>query len=523
MAMNFLRLLLLFPAMMLAVSSAFSAAARQPNILLIFTDDLTNQAISAYNHPLKLLQTPNLDRLAQQGMLFERCLVPNSICGPSRAVILTGKYSHLNGFHRNGNRFDGSQQTVSKLLQKAGYQTAVIGKWHLESDPTGFDYWHLLPGQGIYYNPPMIRNGERVQHEGYTTDLITDFSIEWLKNRDKSKPFLLMSQHKAPHREWAPALRHLGWNKDAAFPEPATLFDDYSGRGRAEREQDMTLEKTFNPRDSKETAPPYLNAEQRKVWDAYYEPRNAVLREGRLAGRELVRWRYQRYMHDYLGTVKAVDESVGRLMKYLEDEGLAENTLVIFSSDQGFYLGEHGWFDKRWIYEESVTTPLIVRWPGATRAGSRHQAMVSVIDFPETFLDAAGAAIPADMQGRSLRPLLQGQTPRDWRTSFYYHYYEFPGAHSVRKHYGVVTDRYKLFHFYEPEMNYWTLIDRQRDPNELKNVYDDPTYADTRKQLHAEVQRLRTELKVPAQDAPASISSKQVPGSGKKKGGVQKK
>jgi arylsulfatase A-like enzyme len=521
--MNCLRSFVLFLAMGLSGLPVLAAAARQPNILLIFTDDLTTQALSAYNHPLKLLQTPNIDRLARQGMLFERALVPNSICGPSRAVILTGKYSHLNGFYRNGNRFDGSQQTVAKLLQKAGYQTAVIGKWHLESDPTGFDHWHILPGQGIYYNPPMIRNGERVQHEGYTTDLITDFSIEWLRQRDKSKPFYLMAQHKAPHREWAPALRHLGWNQDQPFPEPATLFDDYSGRGRAEREQDMTLEKTFTTRDSKEVAPPYLNAAQRKVWDAYYEPRNAVLREGRLSGRDLVRWRYQRYLHDYLGTVKAVDESVGRLLKYLDDEGLADNTLVIFSSDQGFYLGEHGWFDKRWIYEESLTTPLIVRWPGATRAGARHKAIVSVIDFPETFLDAAGAAIPGDMQGHSLKPLLQGQTPRDWRTSFYYHYYEFPGAHSVRKHYGVVTDRYKLFHFYEPEMNYWTLIDRQRDPNELKNVYDDPGYIDTRRELHAELQRLRTELKVPAQDAPASISSKAGPGGGKKKAGAQKK
>jgi arylsulfatase A-like enzyme len=502
---------------MLALGSSAAAATTQPNILMVFCDDLTMQAISAYNHPLKLLQTPNIDRLAQQGMRFDRCLVPNSICGPSRAVILTGKYSHLNGFYRNGNSFDGAQQTFPKLLQRAGYQTALIGKWHLESDPTGFDHWHILPGQGIYYNPPMIRNGERVTHPGYTTDLITDFSIEWLRQRDKSKPFMLMSQHKAPHREWAPALRHLGWNKDVPFPEPETLFDDYSGRGRAEREQDMTLEKTFTPRDSKEAAPPYLNAEQRRVWDAYYEPRNAVLRDGSLAGRDLVRWRYQRYMHDYLGTVLAVDENLGRLMKFLDDEGLAENTLVVFSSDQGFYLGEHGWFDKRWIYEESVTTPLMVRWPGVTRPGTSNAALVSVLDFPETFLEAAGVPVPADMQGRSLKPLLQGRTPSDWRTSFYYHYYEYPGPHSVRKHYGVVTDRYKLFYFYEPEMNYWTLIDRERDPHELKNVYDEPGYAGTRRQLHAELQRLRTELKVPAEDPPASMRPNQPPAGAQKK------
>jgi arylsulfatase A-like enzyme len=511
-------LLLALATLQVAFSTLVSAAtsSRPPNILMVFCDDLTIQAISAYQHPLRLLETPNMDRLANQGMLFERCLVPNSICGPSRAVILTGKYSHLNGFYRNGNRFDGAQQTFPKLLQKAGYQTAIVGKWHLESDPTGFDYWHILPGQGIYYNPPMIKNGERVQYEGYTTDLITDFSLEWLKNRDKSKPFLLMAQHKAPHREWAPALRHLGWNKDRTFPEPDTLFDDYSGRGRAEREQDMTIAKTFTPRDSKEMAPPYLNAEQRKVWDAYYEPRNEILRQGTLSGRDLVRWRYQRYMHDYLGTVKAVDESVGRLMKYLDDEGLADNTLVVFSSDQGFYLGEHGWFDKRWIYEESVTTPLFVRWPGVTKAGSRSDAMVSVLDFPETFLDVAGVPVPLDMQGRSLKPVLQGRIPRDWRTSFYYHYYESPSGHAVPKHYGVVTDRYKLFHFYEPEMNYWTLIDRQQDPKELKNVYNDPSYAVARKTLHAEVDRLRAELKVPAQDAPESMSSRKKAGAKKK-------
>lgn len=511
-------LFLLAGAGSLQAAAAKQAAPKQPNILLIFCDDLTTQAISAYEHPLKLLETPNIDRIAKQGMRFDRCLVPNSICGPSRAVVLTGKYSHLNGFYRNGNRFDGSQQTFPKLLQKTGYQTAIVGKWHLESDPTGFDHWHILPGQGLYYNPPMIRNGERVTHEGYVTDLITDFSIEWLKKRDKSRPFLLMSQHKAPHREWAPALRHLGWNKDKPFPEPATLFDDYSGRGRAEREQDMTLEKTFTPRDSKEAAPPSLNPAQRKVWDAYYEPRNAVLREGKLQGRDLVRWRYQRYMHDYLGTVKAVDESVGRLLKYLDDEKIADNTVVIFSSDQGFYLGEHGWFDKRWIYEESVTTPLLVRWPGVAKPGSRNNSLVSVLDFPETMLEAAGVPVPADMQGRSMKPILQGRIPADWRKSFYYHYYEFPGPHSVRKHYGVVTDRYKLFHFYEPEMNYWTLIDRQTDPHELKNVYDDPGYAATRQQLHTELERLRTELKVPAVDSPASIAPKQQgPDAAKKK------
>lgn len=509
----------LAPLLIASVLFAGSAlAAGRPNLLFVFCDDLTMQAVSAYGHPLKLLETPHIDRLAREGMLFERTLVPNSICGPSRAAILTGKYSHLNGFFRNGNRFDGSQQTFPKLLQQAGYQTAVIGKWHLESDPIGFDHWHILPGQGLYYNPPMIRDGERVQHTGYTTDLINEFSIEWLKNRDKSRPFLLMSQHKAPHREWAPALRHLGWHGDRIFPEPETLFDDYSGRGPAERDQDMSLEKTFNDRDAKLSAPPYLNEEQLKAWNAYYEPLNDRFRAAGLTGKDLVRWRYQRYMHDYLGTVRAVDEALGKLLAFLDEEGLAKDTVVMFSSDQGFYLGEHGWFDKRWIYEESVTTPLLVRWPGVTAPGGRVPALASVLDFPSTMLEIAGVPVPADMQGASLVPFLRGETPASWRTGFYYHYYEFPGVHSVRRHYGIVTNRYKLFHFYEPDTGYWTLIDRDTDPHELKNQYGNPEYAETVKQLHSELDRLRAELKVPAEDPPASFPPQRQPAKGKGKG-----
>jgi arylsulfatase A-like enzyme len=519
-----LRALCFFAALTLAAGAVLAQERSRPNILFIFSDDHASAAISAYNDPRKLVETPSLDRLAKEGMLFRRCLVPNSICGPSRAVIQTGKYNHINGFFRNGNRFDGSQQTMPKLMKAAGYQTAVIGKWHLESDPQGYDYWHILPGQGAYYNPPMIKMGERVQHTGYTTDIITDLALDWLKSRDKNKPFLLMAQHKAPHREWSPPLRHLGWNKDRNFPEPETLFDDYSGRGRAEHEQDMTLEKTFTLLDAKLTTPNSLNDEQRKVWNEYYEPRNKAFQEANLTGKDLVRWRYQRYMHDYLGCVLAVDESVGRLLKFLDDEGLANNTLVVYSSDQGFYLGEHGWFDKRWIYEESVTTPLLIRYPGVAKPGSTNSNLVSNLDFPETFLDVAGQPIPSDMQGASLLPILKGQTPSDWRKSFYYHYYEFPGAHSVRKHYGVVTDRYKLFHFYEPDVNYWTLIDNQTDPHELKNVYDDPQYAETRQQLHSELDRLRRDLKVPEQDPPASLAPAQKTGGKKagKKGGTKK-
>ena len=504
-----------FFALLLALASCLAttlAATKQPNILFIFSDDHALAAISAYNEPRKLLPTPHLDRLANEGMIFHRAMVPNSICGPSRACVLTGKYSHINGFLDNTrSRFDGSQPTMPKMLRAAGYQTAVIGKWHLVSDPTGFDYWDILPGQGIYYNPPMNRLGEKVKRDGYVTDIITDLSLDWLKQRDKSKPFLLMTQHKAPHREWTPNLKNLGWNGDRKFPEPKTLFDDYSGRGKAEREQDMTIEKTFTPLDAKLQRPPGLNEEQLKTWNAYYEPRNAEFRRLNPQGKDLVRWRYQRYMHDYLGTVLSVDESVGKLLKYLDDEGLSQNTIVVYSSDQGFYLGEHGWFDKRWIFEESLRTPLLIRWPGVIKPGSATREIVSNIDFASTFLEAAGQPIPSDIQGRSLLPILQGKTPADWRKSFYYHYYEYPGVHSVRRHYGVVTDRYKLIHFYESDVNYWELFDLTEDPLELRSVYDQPKYADTQKVLHAELKRLRAELKVPEQDPAITLPQQNQP------------
>jgi arylsulfatase A-like enzyme len=437
-----------------------------------------------------------MDRLGREGMRFDRCLVTNSICGPSRATILTGKYSHLNGFYNNTNcRFDSSQTTFPKLLQAAGYATAIIGKWHLVSEPTGFDHWHILPGQGLYYNPPMIRHGEQVQHTGYTTDLITDFSLDWLKNRDPHKPFLLMCQHKAPHREWSPALRHLGWDGDRPHPEPETLFDDFAGRSLAVKDHDMGLDRTFTDMDAKFRPAPNLNPEQLAAWNAYYEPRNKAFRDAKPTGKDLIRWRYNRYMHDYLACVKAVDESIGRLLDYLDESGLAQNTVVVCTSDQGFYLGEHGWFDKRWIFEESLRTPLLVRWPGVTPAGRVNSDIVSLLDFAETFLEIAGLPIPDEMQGRSLVPLLHGETPADWRKSLYYHYYEFPVPHRVRPHYGIITDRYKLIHYYKPDVNDWELLDRQQDPQETRNFYQDPAYAETVKTLHAELERLKVAVK----------------------------
>ena len=493
---------------LLSLGSASAANRPPPNIVFIFSDDHAYQAISAYGDERHLLETPHIDRIAREGVRFDRCLVPNSICGPSRATVLTGKYNHLNGFVNNTNVvFDGSQMTFPKLLQRAGYQTAVIGKWHLGSDPTGFGFWQILPGQGVYYNPPMIRAGQRVQLSGYVTDIITDESLAWLERRDKSRPFLLMCQHKAPHREWEPALRHLEADHDRVYAEPPTLFDDYSGRGRAEHEQDMTIAQTMTDRDLKLAPPARLTPEQRAVWDAYYEPRNEAFRKAQLTGRELVRWKYQRYMHDYLATLRAVDESVGRVLDYLDRTGLADNTIVVYSSDQGFYLGEHGWFDKRWIFEESVRTPLLVRWPGVAKAGSVRSEMVSNLDFAETFLEAAGVAVPAEMQGRSFAPLLRGEPVADWRKSFYYQYYEYPVPHRVRPHYGVVTDRYKLVRFYGTGEDYWELFDREKDPHELRSVYGDAAYAETQAQLTAELARLRKEVKAPDEVPPRWIGN----------------
>jgi arylsulfatase A-like enzyme len=486
----------------LFIGSLLSAsAAQQPNILIIFSDDHATQAISAYNESRKLIQTPNIDRIGREGMRFERCLVPNPLCGPSRASVLTGKYSHHNGFYNNETLpFDGSQTTFPKILQQAGYQNAVIGKWHLESDPTGFNHWHILPGQGIYYNPQMILNGQPVKHEGYVTDLITEFSLDWLRKRDPSKPFLLMSQHKAPHREWSPALRHLGWDKDRNYPEPETLFDTYDNdRGLAWYDQTMEIRNHFSDLDLKFVSHESLSDSQLEAWNNYYTPRNKTFFEKNLTGRELIRWRYNRYMHDYLGTIKAVDESVGRLLDYLDEEGIADNTIVIYASDQGFFLGEHGWYDKRWILEESVRTPMLVRWPSRIKPGSVNRDITSVIDFAPTFLDVAGLPMPEEMQGRSLVPLLKGTTPEDWRKSFYFHYYEFPANHKVRPHYGVITDRYKLVHYYLPDVDNWELYDRDKNPQETKNLIHDPTYREIIANLRNELDHLKSSLTVPDQ------------------------
>jgi arylsulfatase A-like enzyme len=472
-------------------------AAARPNIIFIFCDDHAAQAMSCYGS--RINTTPNLDRIGAGGMLFRNCFCTNSICGPSRAVVLTGKHSHVNGFLGNDNsRFNGAQQTFPKLFQRAGYQTAIVGKWHLVSDPTGFDIWKILIGQGTYYNPMLIENGRKVRHEGYVTDVITDLALDFLKQgRDPSKPFVLMYHHKAPHREWEPALRHLALFDDVDVPEPVTLFDDYAGRGTAAHVQQMEVVRDLNKLDLKLVTPMDLNARQLEKWKAAYEPKNRAFRDAHLTGKELAHWKYERYIKDYLRCVTGVDENVGRLLDYLDQSGLAKNTVVVYSSDQGFYLGEHGWFDKRFMYEESLRMPLLIRWPGVTQPGSVCESLVSNLDFAETFLEMAGLPVPSDMQGQSLAPLLSGggKTPADWRKSLYYHYYEYPAVHMVNKHEGVRTSRYKLIYFYE--LGEWELYDLERDPREMHSVYADPAYAATVGELKTELARLRDVYHVP--------------------------
>jgi arylsulfatase A-like enzyme len=486
-----------------AIMSCTTNEQTRPNIIYIMSDDHAYQAISAYGGQLKdLAPTPNIDRIAQNGMRFDRCLVTNSISGPCRAVVLTGKYSHLNGFMKNEGQapFDGSQQTFPKLLQAAGYYTAMIGKWHLESDPTGFDHWEILPGQGNYYNPDFITKEGRKRNEGYVTELITKKCLAWLSSaKDKEKPFMLMMHHKAPHREWQPGTNELKLYRDVKFPEPATLFDDYSGRGSAARDQDMTISRTMRLIEDLKLFPDTMKKknvglnrmtpEQEAAWDEVYDPIIKQFYSAGLKGEELVRFKYQRYMQDYLACIAAVDKSVGEVLDFLKENGLDKNTIVIYASDQGFYLGEHGWFDKRFMFEESYRTPLLVQWPGVTRPGSINGDIVSNLDFAETILDAAGVEIPKDMQGSSMVPLLKGETPSNWRKEHYYHYYEYPAVHSVKRHYGISTEQYKLIHFYY-DIDEWELYDFKNDPMEMKNLYNDTSYTSIKDDLHKRLKEI---------------------------------
>ena len=495
-------------AISIASVSILSAEDR-PNIVFIFTDDHAPHAIGAYDGWLKSVNpTPNIDKLAAEGMLFVNSFCTNSICGPSRAVIQTGKHSHKNGFMNNGNTFDWNQQTFPKLLQKAGYQTAIYGKSHLKGHPQGYDSWAVLPGQGLYYNPDMITENGQVTIEGYCTDIVTDMAVEFLKEkRDEKKPFMLMVQHKAPHRNWMPALRHLNLYDDIEIPEPATLFDDYKDNAPAARHQELEIDRHMHinydlfldltpdfeelPIRTDKSAwrnMQRMTPEQVKAWRAAYGPKDKAFHDANLTGKELVRWKYQRYAKNYLRSVKGVDESVETIQDTLAELDLDDNTIVIYSSDQGFYIGDHGWYDKRWMYEESLKMPLIVKWPGVTKPGSKTTKMVQNLDYAETFLDIARATIPDDMQGLSLVPLLKGENPIDWRRSIYYHYYEYPSVHMVPRHNGIRTNRYKLLHFYQ--FDEWEFYDLKSDPDEYNNLYNNPEYQSLVKRMKNQLNQL---------------------------------
>jgi len=505
--MNTNQLLLSISAMLLLCIASCSTGVKQPevskpNIIYIMTDDHAYQAISCYNG--KLNQTPNIDRIANEGVMFSNSFVSNSICSPSRAVMLTGKFSHINGQRNNGEQFDGSQLTFPKLLQKAGYQTAMIGKWHLGSDPTGFDYWNILPGQGDYYNPDFIEMGEKKRVEGYVTNLVTDAGINWLESRDKEKPFCMLLHHKAPHRCWMPDTAYLNMYNDVKFPLPDNFYDNYEGRlAAAEQRMHMknfcpvndlkmldkegeiqgTLRKYFERQINR------LNEDQRAAWDKAYEKEIEYYKEAKLEGKELLEWNYQRYLEDYLRCIASVDDNIGRVLDYIEEKGLSENTLIVYTSDQGFYLGEHGWFDKRFMYEESFRTPLVMKLPSKIEKG-KIDKLVQNIDYAPTLLELAGVEIPEEMQGASLLPLLEGEKNVDWRKSIYYHYYEYPGPHDVKRHYGVRTERYKLIHFYN-NIDQWELYDLQEDPTEMKDLYDAQGYEEIQNSLIDELHKLQ--------------------------------
>lgn len=486
---------------------------KRPNIVFIMTDDHAAQAISAYGHPVsKLAPTLNIDRIAKNGALFKNNFCTNSICGPSRAVILTGKHNHLNGFRMNGEVFDGSQPTLPKFLKEAGYRTALFGKWHLHGLPEGFDEWNILVDQGNYYNPDFIKEGDTTRIEGYATDIVTEMGLEWLKqNAGAKEPFLLMVQHKAPHRNWMPALRHLNLYDTVQFPLPDTYFTDHEG-SIASQEQLQTIYKDmYEGHDLKMSVEkgsdslrhnPWtsdfdrMTSEQRRIWNEAYRPKNDAFHDANLSGKELDEWKGQRYLQDYLATVASVDEGVGRILDYLEETGLDENTIIVYTTDQGFYLGEKGFFDKRFMYEESLAMPLMIQYPKEITAGIEIDALTQNLDFAPTFLDYAGAEIPEEMQGKSLRGLLNGQGNNiNFRNAIYYHYYDFPAFHMVKRHYGIRTHRYKLMHFYD-DIDQWEMYDLQVDPKEISNLYNDPDYAAIQKELHESLTSLQKQYQV---------------------------
>ena len=535
-----------------------AAATQRPNIVYIMCDDHAFQCISAYGSPIsKLAPTPNIDRIAERGMRFDRAFVENSLSTPSRACLMTGLYSNQNGQRQLGEGIDTTRTFFTEQLQQAGYQTAVVGKWHMGCDPKGFDYYHIYNDQGQYYNPQYRgtdTDGKYIVEEGYSTDLTTDHALSFIEHRDTNKPFCLLLHHKAPHRNWLANTKYFGMYDNVTFPMPETFYDDYETRGSAVRTQkmsvtkDMRWEQDFKVPEMLDTAnadswDSYLslmnevnrmNPEQRIAWGKYYFPRNRRLLEARLTGKELDEWKYQNYIRDYMSVIKSVDESVGRVLDYLDSHGLTDNTIIVYTSDQGFYMGEHGWFDKRFMYEESLRTPLLIAYPGHIQPGTVCNKLVQNIDYAPTFLDLAGSSKPKELPGRSLTPLFKaGDKVKGWRNSIYYHYYDYPTYHMVRKHDGVRTDRYKLIHFYgeggldavkenkyqrqpgtrehgcmtyltslgyfEPKdsaVNYNELYDLQADPHELNNLYGKPGYEKITKQLQKQLTDYRKSIGV---------------------------
>lgn len=535
-----------------------AAATQRPNIVYIMCDDHAFQCISAYGSPIsKLAPTPNIDRIAERGMRFDRAFVENSLSTPSRACLMTGLYSNQNGQRQLGEGIDTTRTFFTEQLQQAGYQTAVVGKWHMGCDPKGFDYYHIYNDQGQYYNPQYRgtdTDGKYIVEEGYSTDLTTDHALSFIEHRDTSKPFCLLLHHKAPHRNWLANTKYFGMYDNVTFPMPETFYDDYETRGSAVRTQkmsvtkDMRWEQDFKVPEMLDTAnadswDSYLslmnevnrmNPEQRIAWGKYYFPRNRRLLEARLTGKELDEWKYQNYIRDYMSVIKSVDESVGRVLDYLDSHGLTDNTIIVYTSDQGFYMGEHGWFDKRFMYEESLRTPLLIAYPGHIQPGTVCNKLVQNIDYAPTFLDLAGISKPKELPGRSLTPIFKaGDKVKGWRNSIYYHYYDYPTYHMVRKHDGVRTDRYKLIHFYgaggldavkenkyqrqpgtrehgcmtyltslgyfEPKdsaVNYNELYDLQADPHELNNLYGKPGYEKITKQLQKQLNDYRKSIGV---------------------------
>ena len=498
---------------LISLTTLVAQAQQRPNIVYIMSDDHTAQMLSAYgNSPI---QTPNMDRIAQEGVIFHRSFVANSLSGPSRACMLTGKHSHKNGFTNNEHGiFDGSQQTLPTMMRQAGYQTALIGKWHLVSEPTGFDYYDILVGQGEYYNPTFIhQDGTRTREEGYCTNVITDKAIDWIEHRDQDKPFILFVHHKACHRDWLPEMKYLREYEKQTFPLPTNFWDKWENRVAAQQ-QEMTIAsphdmdiiydtKMYLPGDSSRLSSSYvslverLDEKRKKEYWTFYDSLSCDFKRRHFSDKKLIEYKFQRYMRDYAKVTKSLDDNVGRLMEYLRRAGLLDNTLLVYTSDQGFYMGEHGWFDKRFMYEESLNTPLLMRLPRGLKRRGVVNEMVQNIDYAPTFLDLAGVPIPQDIQGESLVPLLREERgPKKWRDAIYYHFYEFPAEHMVKRHYGIRTDRYKLIHFYN-DIDTWELYDLQSDPQEMHNIFGQEGTEKITRQLLKRLQKLEKQYDVP--------------------------